>query len=96
MGILRYFLLAATAGTFAEMIYILSVDRRSPPWFVWGWLICLVLNFVYLVMNPHSGTNTSRVSSTETPRVFRIVDLWFDAKENELRARANRSEKEPK
>jgi hypothetical protein len=96
MGILRYFLLAATAGTFAEIIYILSVDRRSPPWFVYGWLICLVLNFVYLVMNPRTDANATRVSGTKTPRVFRIVDLWFDAKETELRARANRSEKELK
>ena len=39
---------------------------------------CLALNFIYLLL----GNRPSNF------RIFRLIDLWFDAKESELRRRA--------
>jgi hypothetical protein len=88
MSVLRYLLLAATATAFAALIYGIF-HHRDNPWFVYTWLVVIALNFVYLVLN--------HPNRAQKPlRVFRMIGLWFDAKENELRARATSSEKERK
>jgi hypothetical protein len=81
MAILRYFLLIVTAICFADLNYELWKDHRGVPWFVYGIWVSLVLNFVYLAMATPEGP---------TWRLFRLIGLWFDAKESELRARAKR------
>jgi hypothetical protein len=83
-------LLAATAITFMTLTYTISKDHhRDIPWFVYAWPVALALNFVYLILN--------HPNRAQKPlRVFRMIGLWFDAKENELRARAASSEKERK
>ena len=81
MAVLRYLLLIVTAICFVALTYELWKDHRNVPWYVIGIWISLVLNFVYLVMNAHKSS---------TWRLFGLMGLWFDAKENELRARAKR------
>jgi hypothetical protein len=82
MLFLRYFLLLVTVAYFALLSFNLW-KAPGAPWFVYVMVGSLILNFVYLLMD-HQRTG-------ERWRVFRIVSLWFDAKEAELSARANRS-----
>jgi hypothetical protein len=66
------------------MAYLIasSVDHPGPEvWFGYTLTTCLALNFVYLLLNEQKLNR----------RIFRLVGLWFDAKENELRKRANQS-----
>jgi hypothetical protein len=43
----------------------------------------LVLNLIYLIASPPAGKNESRL--------WRLGRLWLDAKENELRRRADKN-----
>ena len=80
MQLLRYLLLAASAGTAGFLIYVSITGRVQAPWFVYGWAAACVVNFVYLLLErPPVGSI----------RLFRLVALWLDAKESELRARIN-------
>ena len=86
-GLLRIVLLIANAALMVFFAYLYS--NKGPPQGgealpVYGIAIFLVLNFVYLLL------------SNQLPdwRIFRLISLWFDAKESELRQRANRSRQE--
>jgi hypothetical protein len=86
MKLLRYILLIATAISFAVLSWQMGQQytkwHPDVPWFVWLFWIGLALNFFYLVSNgskPSSG------------RISRLIGLWLDAKENELRSRAKRN-----
>jgi hypothetical protein len=85
---LRYLLIAVTAICLIVLTYTMGdelVKKRHPdiPWFVWGIWISLALNFFYL------ASNNSKPSSG---RISRLIGLWLDAKENELRSRAKRDQ----
>jgi hypothetical protein len=78
-GILRIVLLIGNTLLFVVLASdIAGASHRDPEiWIAWGILICLALNFVYLLA--HKGSSG---------RIFRLIGLWFDAKESELRRRA--------
>jgi hypothetical protein len=81
---LRYFLLVATAISFAVLTYNMGEQPRNVPWFIWLFWVGLALNFFYLVFSNSSKPSSGRIS--------RLIRLWLDAKENELRSRAKRNE----
>jgi hypothetical protein len=83
MSALRLVLIAANAALFASTAYLFSAEtaRGADFWFGWGLLICFGLNFIYLLLD-HQKSNW---------RIFRLIGLWFDAKESELRRRADQS-----
>jgi hypothetical protein len=86
-GVLRIILLVGTALLLVWVAYEYSTlglprDRERLP--VYGMTIFLVLNFVYLL--PGNQLFNWRAS--------RLIDLWFDAKENELRKRIDRSQQD--
>ena len=86
MAALRIVLIVANALLFAFFSYTAINQpgewRRSSE-FVMVLLICLALNFIYLLLN----------QQTSNWRIFRLIGLWFDAKESELRRRANQNQK---
>ena len=62
----------------------LGKHQPDVPWFIFGIWFGLVLNFFYLYVNPPTATKSDW-------RLFRLIGLWLDAKESELKARADRS-----
>jgi hypothetical protein len=79
MMILRYILLIVTAICFADLTFELWKGHHDVFWYVYGIWISLVLNFIYLSASTPKGSPW---------RLFRLIGLWFDAKESELRTRA--------
>jgi len=93
MAVVRYWLLIVTAICLIGLSYVLITNvapNNIEPW--WGWVVLCgiwitwALNFVYLIMNAPKAPEW---------RLFRLIRLWFDAKENELRARAKRAAPPP-
>jgi hypothetical protein len=84
-GLLRSFLLVSNAAVCACLAYLTTVLRHAQFWFALGMLTLLALNFIYVLRGNGSGG-----------RIFRLIGLWFDAKESELRQRADRSRQDPK
>jgi hypothetical protein len=83
-GLLRIILLVVNALVLAWVAYqysTLGLPRGEDRLPVYAMTIFLVLNFVYLL--PGNQLFNWRAS--------RLIDLWFDAKENELHKRINRS-----
>jgi len=81
-GLLRSILLIPSALILAYIAYVISTEgigREEDRLPAYGMLIFLVLNFVYLLLG----------DQLFNWRVSRLIDLWFDAKENELRQRAD-------
>ena len=83
MGLFRVVLLLTNAALFTPLAYLVVKDTGSAKWFGYALLACLAANFVFLLLNPQ------RMQS----RVFRVLSLWFDAKEAELRARVQKSQR---
>ena len=83
MGLLRIILLVGNAAIFAWLAYLFATNiglPKSPQsWFGLGVLICSALNVLYLLLANRRPLNW---------RIFRLIGLWFDAKESELRRRA--------
>jgi hypothetical protein len=81
-GILRIILLVANAVFFAWLGYIVATDPEpaTDPQFVLacGVLTLLALNFFYVLL----GNQPSNWGA------LRLIGLWCDAKESELRRRA--------
>jgi len=79
---LRVILLTANAVCLAWIGYIVATDPEpaTDPQFVLacGVLTLLALNFFYI----------SLANQPLNWRIFRLIGLWFDAKESELRRRA--------
>ena len=82
MGIFRVALLLANAALGIFLAYLAVKDIGSGKWFGYAVLGCLSANFIFLLLNPQ------RMQW----RVFRVLSLWFDAKEAELRTRAQKSQ----
>jgi hypothetical protein len=84
-GPLRIILLIANTALLVTLAYLYSTrglpsgEDRLP---IYGITIFLALNFVYLLLLDKQVLNR---------RFSRLIDLWFDAKENELRQRVNQS-----
>jgi hypothetical protein len=79
-GLVRITLLAGNAVLFAWLASVMTgPDAQS--WFALGMLAFLALNFVYLLLG----------NQLFNWHIFRLIGLWFDAKEGELRQRADRS-----
>jgi hypothetical protein len=81
--LLRIILLVGNASLLALFAYQINYEYMQPDWRMYGLSIFLTLNFVYLGLadQPSNG------------RIFRLIGLWFDAKESELRQRADRQDK---
>jgi len=85
MNLLRYVLVA---GTLALLGFFLYRGYTTDYWDIsdtlWWWLCVIVagLNVVYLVCCPPPKSPS---------RLRRLVSLWLDAKERELRDRAGKS-----
>jgi len=88
-GPLRVVLLIGNAVLLALFVYYVGPHFTDPEQeqstaqylVASGSLIFLVLNLVYLLQGKQGPSW----------RVFRLIGLWFDAKEGELRQRADRS-----
>ncbi len=84
MRVLRIVLLLASAAGLVFVCYQLSTrpGLRSPePQIAVGVAIMFALNILYLLACP-PGTRSS------TSRLGKLLDLWLEAKESELRERA--------
>jgi hypothetical protein len=86
---LRLVLIAANALLFVLVAYLFSTKTAGSTdfWFGIGLFIYFGLHFGYLLMNPPGGAS----HGTSNWRIFRLVGLWLDAKESELRQRADQS-----
>ena len=90
--LLRIISLAGNAALLAWIVYGVGTEPGYVRHKWWEYLIgyglvsFLVLNLVYLLLG-NQPTNW-RIPNW---RVFRLIGLWFDAKESELRQRADRS-----
>jgi hypothetical protein len=59
-----------------------SPGNDAQFWLGTGILTTLGLNFLYLLLARYDNPG----------RIFRLINLWFDAKESELRRRAQNKE----
>lgn len=87
MSALRLVLIVANVVFLAWLGYVIATVRGPSPhdaqfWLGYGILTCLVLNLAYLLLHKAGLPNW---------RIFRLISLWFDAKESELRQRVNKS-----
>jgi len=80
--LLRIILLASSPLLLAWLVTI--VTDKNVYWWVYGLLIFLPLNFIYLLANQPFKWRLSNW------RICRLIGLWLDAKESELRQRADR------
>jgi hypothetical protein len=80
LSILRVALLALSVSGSGFMLYLLATERGA-PWVVYAFAAGLALNSVYLAIAQPAGSGF---------RIFRLVGLWLDAKEAELRERTQR------
>jgi hypothetical protein len=80
-GFVRIILLAVNGLVLAAFAYLLVTQRFNLV--LIGMISLFVLNFAYLLQ-------TTPPANWRTPnwRIFRLIGLWFDAKESELRRRA--------
>ncbi len=88
MRSIRYLLIVASFGMVGFLIYI-SMTERINSRLAFGSLIAVcLLNGVYLAwIGPPA-------SKPQKSRIFGLLGLWLDAKEGELRSRAERSKSE--
>jgi hypothetical protein len=84
MNLLRYVLVAATLSGLGGLLYVSRPDNNASRLLWWMFLIGLVLNLVYLVLCPPGIPKSPS-------RLRKLVSLWLDAKERELRDRAGKS-----
>jgi uncharacterized membrane protein len=86
MAALRIVLIVANALLFAFLLYLFINYAPSRinfgPWLLVGYLACFALNFIYLLLAPQKSNS----------RLVRLIGLWLDAKESELRQRAKPSQ----
>jgi hypothetical protein len=82
VGVFRVALLLANAALLAFIVGLAVTDPEGGEWLGYAVISCFLANIVYLLLNPW------RVQW----HVFRVVSLWFDAKEAELRARAQKAQ----
>jgi hypothetical protein len=89
MMILRYVLMAGTTALLGDLAYIATQEApcaASERVLGYSVVIGLILNLVYLYFShPAAAGKQSRLGQS---RLARLVSLWLDAKERELRDRA--------
>ena len=84
MTVIRFALLLFNAALFAWLGYYVVRDPLHGELLGYGVLICLPANCLYFVLDrPRQNQG----------RVFRFLSFWLDAKETELHARAQKSQK---
>jgi len=90
MSVLRVVLVVGNALLFAWVAYLTSTNPPSHGWeyiILFGALGVWGLNLVYLLAHRQKVEHQPKPKS----RIFRLIGLWLDAKEGELRQRADRS-----
>ena len=86
MNLLRWVLVGGTLASLGFFLYIAATEHPT-GWDRLWWLITmigLVLNLVYLLRCPPGIPKSPS-------RLRKLVSLWLDAKERELRDRAGKS-----
>jgi hypothetical protein len=83
MTVFRVALLLLNAALFAWLGYYVVKDPRHGELLGYAVLICLPANCLYLLLDRPSKARW---------RAFRIMGLWLDAKESELRGRAQKAQ----
>ena len=90
MKIIRYILVVGSVGWLGFVIYNVMTrgfPRRNDEFFVVGLFVgYVILCLVYCLLSESRGDQS---------RIARIVSLWFDAKERELRERAGKPPTSP-
>jgi hypothetical protein len=83
MVILRYVLMAGTTGLLGWFAYVIATGgyRGGGELVVPSLVIGFILNLVYLYFSQPAAAG-------KQSRLARLVSLWLDAKEHELRDRA--------
>ena len=88
MNLLRYVLVVGTLAVLGFFLYVGYTIRRHWDFdeALWWWLCVIVagLNVVYLLSCPPGIPKSPS-------RLRKLVSLWLDAKERELRDRAGKS-----
>jgi hypothetical protein len=92
MVILRYVLMALTTALLGHIAYWTATHKfpASERVLDYSVMIGLILNLVYLYFShPAAARKQSRLGHRlKQSRLARLVSLWLDAKERELRDRA--------
>lgn len=83
MTLFRFVLLFFNAVLLAWLGYYVAKDPRHGAWLGYAILGCLPANCIYFLLDRHPQRQW---------RVFRVLGLWLDAKESELRARAQKAQ----
>jgi len=85
MNLLRYVLVAGTLALLGFFLYVQATERLTGPdrLVLPMVIIGLVLNLVYLIRCPPGIPKSPS-------RLRKLVSLWLDAKERELRDRAGK------
>jgi uncharacterized membrane protein YhaH (DUF805 family) len=88
----RYILIVASAAALIGILHSIAVDGPTEPkWANFAVPAALILNLVYLLFGVKAE---SLGANAKTPtRLFRLVSLWLDAKEAELRKRAAKTDR---
>jgi hypothetical protein len=84
MTIFRFALLLLNAALFAWLGYYVLKDPHHGDLLGYAVLICLPVNCLYFLLDRPRQNQW---------RVFRVLSLWLDAKESELRARIQKNQK---
>jgi hypothetical protein len=83
--LVRYVLIVSSSAALIAIFYEILTERGTPDprWLEFAIPAGLALNIAYLLFAGHGVGKSSRL--------MRLVSLWLDAKEAELRRRASRN-----
>jgi hypothetical protein len=89
MALIRWILIALSAVAGGSILYLWfsSSVRPQPVWPVYVIPAACALNIYYLLMSGRAGR-----PPMGTPRLLRLINLWLEAKEQELKQRVNPKE----
>jgi hypothetical protein len=83
MAFIRWVLIALSAASAGYIIYVSIHDHPRPDWVGLVVPLGFALNIFYLLRSaPHKASG----------RISRLIGLWMDAKEAELRRRSKRDD----
>ena len=93
MNLLRYVLVAATLSLLGALSYVQATQRLTGQdrLLLLTVVIGCALNLIYLVRCPPGIPKSPSLIGYSAIRLRKLVSLWLDAKERELRDRAGKS-----
>ena len=87
-ALIRYALIIGSAALLIFILYVINTEQVNNWPAVLAIAGGLALNLIYLLFGCRSATRPARRPAS---RLGRLIALWFDAKETELRKRAGKS-----